>query len=60
MRSVPRGPSVELPMGPRSATLGGGTHVDSAIEAYGGAPYGATKRCTAWGRRMRAVALEPS
>eukprot|EP00959_Pyramimonas_sp_CCMP1952_P164479 3438670-Pyramimonas_sp.AAC.1 len=25
MRTVPRGPSVELPMGPRSAVLGGGT-----------------------------------
>eukprot|EP00959_Pyramimonas_sp_CCMP1952_P231792 4844439-Pyramimonas_sp.AAC.1 len=25
MRAVPLGPSVELPMGPRSAALGGGT-----------------------------------
>eukprot|EP00959_Pyramimonas_sp_CCMP1952_P100669 2105836-Pyramimonas_sp.AAC.1 len=36
-----------------------GTHVDFATGAFGGAPFGATKRCTCWGGRMRTVPLRP-
>merc|ERR1712091_640988 len=86
MWTPPLGPSVELPMGPRNAVLGGGdacghphlghrwsslwghetlswvgeTHADTPTEAFGGAPYGATKRCPGWGRRMRTPPLGPS
>eukprot|EP00959_Pyramimonas_sp_CCMP1952_P032474 681523-Pyramimonas_sp.AAC.1 len=36
-------------MGPRSAAVGwGGTHAGGSAGAVGGAPYGATKRCTGW------------
>eukprot|EP00959_Pyramimonas_sp_CCMP1952_P060627 1266292-Pyramimonas_sp.AAC.1 len=52
MRAVELGPSGELPMGPRSAVLGGvkmptlvcGTHAGGPTGGFGGAPYGATKR----------------
>eukprot|EP00959_Pyramimonas_sp_CCMP1952_P129268 2703059-Pyramimonas_sp.AAC.1 len=44
------GSSVGLPAGPRNAVLGGGTHADCSTGTFGGAPYGATKRCTGWGR----------
>eukprot|EP00959_Pyramimonas_sp_CCMP1952_P282910 5913906-Pyramimonas_sp.AAC.1 len=45
-----------LSMGPRSGVLGGrtcqtgcfGAHADGSTGAVGGAPYGATKRCTGW------------
>eukprot|EP00959_Pyramimonas_sp_CCMP1952_P442181 9256936-Pyramimonas_sp.AAC.1 len=37
----------------------GGTHAGCAIETFRGAPYGATKRCTGCGRRMRAAPLGP-
>eukprot|EP00959_Pyramimonas_sp_CCMP1952_P008014 167766-Pyramimonas_sp.AAC.1 len=48
-------------MGPRSAVLGWkGTHACGNIGAVGEAPYGATKSCTGWWGRMRAVALRPS
>eukprot|EP00959_Pyramimonas_sp_CCMP1952_P236292 4938252-Pyramimonas_sp.AAC.1 len=58
MRAVPLGPSVELPMGPRSPVLGGWnarskgragwwrTHAGGATGAVGGAPSGATKGFT--------------
>jgi len=36
------------------------SHADTAIGAFGGAPYGATKRCTGWGNRMRTLLLGPS
>eukprot|EP00959_Pyramimonas_sp_CCMP1952_P342709 7179688-Pyramimonas_sp.AAC.1 len=63
MRAVPLGPSLELPMGPRSAVLGGRnagsegcagwwlTHSGGAGGTFGGAPYGATERCTGWVKR---------
>eukprot|EP00959_Pyramimonas_sp_CCMP1952_P321924 6736176-Pyramimonas_sp.AAC.1 len=40
-------------MGPRSAALGVpswvcGTHASGPTGGFGGAPYGATKRCTGW------------
>ena len=38
----------------------GETHARAATGAFGGAPYGATKRCPGWGNRMRAVPLGPS
>eukprot|EP00959_Pyramimonas_sp_CCMP1952_P072265 1509282-Pyramimonas_sp.AAC.1 len=60
MRAATLGPSVELPMGPRSAVLGGGTHAGCASGTVGGAPYGAAKRCTGWGSRMRAAPVGPS
>ena len=50
-----------LPMGPRHAVLGGGgTHAIGATGTFGGAPYGATKRCPGWGGRMQSVPLGPS
>eukprot|EP00959_Pyramimonas_sp_CCMP1952_P064616 1348565-Pyramimonas_sp.AAC.1 len=45
---------------PRNAVLGGETHANAATGAVGGAPHGATKRCPAWGRRMRTPLLGPS
>eukprot|EP00959_Pyramimonas_sp_CCMP1952_P061226 1279699-Pyramimonas_sp.AAC.1 len=35
-------------------------HANVATEAFGGAPYGATKRCTELGRRMWTPPLGPS
>ena len=35
----------------------GETHADGATAAFGGLLYAATKRCTGWGRRMRAMLL---
>eukprot|EP00959_Pyramimonas_sp_CCMP1952_P063022 1317317-Pyramimonas_sp.AAC.1 len=58
MRAVPLGPSVKLLIRPRSAVLGGWNagskgcagwwqaHAGGATETLGGAPYGATERCT--------------
>eukprot|EP00959_Pyramimonas_sp_CCMP1952_P162607 3399628-Pyramimonas_sp.AAC.1 len=55
MRAVPLGPSVEFPMGPRSAVISRGnagnngcvgwwlTHAGGASGTFGGFPYGATK-----------------
>eukprot|EP00959_Pyramimonas_sp_CCMP1952_P435788 9125625-Pyramimonas_sp.AAC.1 len=86
MQPPPPGPSVERPMGPRSAVLGVGnacghphwglwwssvwghetlcwaweTHAAPLIGAFGGAPYGATKRCAVRGGRMRTPPLGPS
>eukprot|EP00959_Pyramimonas_sp_CCMP1952_P102655 2147071-Pyramimonas_sp.AAC.1 len=60
MRGQPLGPSVELPMGPRSIVLGGETHARAATGAVGGAPYRATKLCTGRGPRMREQPLGPS
>eukprot|EP00959_Pyramimonas_sp_CCMP1952_P456381 9473075-Pyramimonas_sp.AAC.1 len=76
MRTPQLVPSVDLPMRPRAAALGGGdaggqwhlglgwssrstgghetlywmgvTHAGGATAAFGGAPCGATKRCTGW------------
>eukprot|EP00959_Pyramimonas_sp_CCMP1952_P397508 8329422-Pyramimonas_sp.AAC.1 len=59
MRTLPLEPSVELPMGPRNAVLGGGDACGST-GAFGGAPYGATKRCPGCRWRMRSLPLEPS
>eukprot|EP00959_Pyramimonas_sp_CCMP1952_P379261 7944554-Pyramimonas_sp.AAC.1 len=50
------GASVELPMGPRSAVLGGldmpkwasGAHAGGPTGGFGGAPCEATKRCAGW------------
>eukprot|EP00959_Pyramimonas_sp_CCMP1952_P127702 2671057-Pyramimonas_sp.AAC.1 len=36
------------------------THASTATRAFGGAPYGATKRCTGCGKRMRTPPLGPS
>eukprot|EP00959_Pyramimonas_sp_CCMP1952_P046720 975915-Pyramimonas_sp.AAC.1 len=36
------------------------THAGCATGTFGGAPYGATKGCTGWGRRMWASLLGPS
>eukprot|EP00959_Pyramimonas_sp_CCMP1952_P296597 6204589-Pyramimonas_sp.AAC.1 len=47
-------------MGPRSAAMGGEAHANCASGAFGGAPYGATKRCPGWERRMRTPRLRPS
>eukprot|EP00959_Pyramimonas_sp_CCMP1952_P050283 1050993-Pyramimonas_sp.AAC.1 len=33
---------------------------DTATGAFGGAPYGATKPCIGWGKRMRTPPLGPS
>ena len=47
MRAAALGPSVELPMGPRARGAPKWvpqTHVNPANGAFGGAPYGATKR----------------
>eukprot|EP00959_Pyramimonas_sp_CCMP1952_P110085 2303143-Pyramimonas_sp.AAC.1 len=57
-------------MEPRSAVLGGGdafgprhwvavAHADPAAVAFGGAPYGAAKRCPRWRWRTRTLPLEP-
>eukprot|EP00959_Pyramimonas_sp_CCMP1952_P412165 8636901-Pyramimonas_sp.AAC.1 len=57
MRTVPLGPSVELPLGPRNAVPGewqcqikcvGGTHADGGTGAFRGALHGATMRCTGY------------
>eukprot|EP00959_Pyramimonas_sp_CCMP1952_P234121 4892193-Pyramimonas_sp.AAC.1 len=61
MRAVALGPSVEHPMRPRSVVLVGGvTHGGGSAGIFGGVLYGATKRCTGWRGRVRAVALGPS
>eukprot|EP00959_Pyramimonas_sp_CCMP1952_P047721 996189-Pyramimonas_sp.AAC.1 len=62
IRTVPLGPSVDFPMGPSKAALACKieTHANGATEAFGGAPSGATKRSTGWGRRMRTLPLGPS
>ena len=60
MRGAPVEPSVELPMWPRSVYLVWETHAGCATGAFGGAPHGATKRCTGCGGRMRAAPLGPS
>eukprot|EP00959_Pyramimonas_sp_CCMP1952_P031831 667744-Pyramimonas_sp.AAC.1 len=36
------------------------THAACGTEAFGGAPYGTTKRCLGWHWRMRPVPLETS
>eukprot|EP00959_Pyramimonas_sp_CCMP1952_P264875 5538457-Pyramimonas_sp.AAC.1 len=55
------GPSVGLPMGPRSAVLGWGdageTRANCATGAFCGAPCGATKRFPGRGRRVRTAPL---
>eukprot|EP00959_Pyramimonas_sp_CCMP1952_P024626 516837-Pyramimonas_sp.AAC.1 len=63
IRDSLQGHSVELPLGPRSAVLGGRnarskgcagwwrTHAAGATGTFGGAPYGATKRRTGWVKR---------
>eukprot|EP00959_Pyramimonas_sp_CCMP1952_P231855 4845681-Pyramimonas_sp.AAC.1 len=38
----------------------GETHSNCATGTFGGAPSGATKRGTGWGRRMRTAPLGPS
>eukprot|EP00959_Pyramimonas_sp_CCMP1952_P417641 8750060-Pyramimonas_sp.AAC.1 len=48
------------PWGHEALYLLGETHVNTATGAFGGTPYGATKRCTACGRRMRTPPLRPS
>eukprot|EP00959_Pyramimonas_sp_CCMP1952_P418853 8774215-Pyramimonas_sp.AAC.1 len=35
-------------------------YADTATGAFGGAPYGLTKRCTGLGKRMRTPPLGPS
>eukprot|EP00959_Pyramimonas_sp_CCMP1952_P176165 3681250-Pyramimonas_sp.AAC.1 len=50
MWTLPIGPSVELPMRPRNAALGGGNACGHATGAFG-APFGPTKRCTGLERR---------
>eukprot|EP00959_Pyramimonas_sp_CCMP1952_P364067 7624029-Pyramimonas_sp.AAC.2 len=48
MRTLPLGPSVELRWGREThegcAEVGRGRHANPAARAFGGAPYGATKR----------------
>eukprot|EP00959_Pyramimonas_sp_CCMP1952_P323728 6775271-Pyramimonas_sp.AAC.1 len=63
MRTVPLEPSVELPVGSRNAVLVywvRGTHAGGSAGTFAGAPCGATKRCTGWEGRMRAVAMGTS
>eukprot|EP00959_Pyramimonas_sp_CCMP1952_P353527 7406876-Pyramimonas_sp.AAC.1 len=60
MRAAPLGPSAKLPMRPRNAVLCGEPHADCATGTCGGAPSGATKRCTVRGNRMRTAPLGPS
>eukprot|EP00959_Pyramimonas_sp_CCMP1952_P128659 2690748-Pyramimonas_sp.AAC.1 len=38
----------------------GETHANCAIGILCGAHFGATRRCTGWGRRMRTAPMEPS
>eukprot|EP00959_Pyramimonas_sp_CCMP1952_P014646 310343-Pyramimonas_sp.AAC.1 len=49
MRAVPLRPSVELPWRPRNAVLFGRPHANASTGAFGGAPDGATGRCTGRG-----------
>eukprot|EP00959_Pyramimonas_sp_CCMP1952_P147960 3096534-Pyramimonas_sp.AAC.1 len=55
----PRGPWVELPLGPRTAVLGVADACGHANSALGGAPYGATRRYTEYGGRMWPPLLGP-
>eukprot|EP00959_Pyramimonas_sp_CCMP1952_P179896 3761831-Pyramimonas_sp.AAC.1 len=63
MRAQPLGPSVELPMKPRNVIISGG---DARVRtpplggACGEAPYGATRRCTGLGKRIRTPPHGPS
>ena len=41
-------------------TKEGARKLGPSTGAFGGAPYGATKRCPGWGRRMRTPPLGPS
>eukprot|EP00959_Pyramimonas_sp_CCMP1952_P043864 916507-Pyramimonas_sp.AAC.1 len=47
------GPSVDPPMGQRNVALGVAAACGHPTPAFGGAPSGATKRCTECGGRMR-------
>ena len=65
MRTLPLGPSVELPLGPRTcegcAKMGRWRHADPPAGAFGGAPYGATRRVRGapkWGSLRGAGACE--
>eukprot|EP00959_Pyramimonas_sp_CCMP1952_P444298 9302240-Pyramimonas_sp.AAC.1 len=60
MRTATLGPSVQLPLRPRNAVVGGGPHADCANGTFGGAPSGATKRCAGCGCPMRTAPLGPS
>eukprot|EP00959_Pyramimonas_sp_CCMP1952_P069358 1447279-Pyramimonas_sp.AAC.1 len=60
MRKTPLGPSVELPMGERNAALSGSDTCEHHRWAFGGAPYGSTKRCIGPGGRIRTPPLGPS
>eukprot|EP00959_Pyramimonas_sp_CCMP1952_P392350 8221665-Pyramimonas_sp.AAC.1 len=46
MRFFPLGPLVELPTGHGTPCWVGETHAKFSTGVFGGAPYGATKRCT--------------
>ena len=51
--------------GSRAASRGGGpsdqaSRMNTPSGAFGGAPYGATKRCPGWGNRMRTAPMGPS
>eukprot|EP00959_Pyramimonas_sp_CCMP1952_P452007 9463832-Pyramimonas_sp.AAC.1 len=52
MRIQPPGPSVQLPMRPRSAVLGGGNAREHRHWGLRWRSYGAMKRCTERGRRI--------
>eukprot|EP00959_Pyramimonas_sp_CCMP1952_P258473 5402682-Pyramimonas_sp.AAC.1 len=60
MRTAQRGPTVELPVGPRNAALGEGNACGLRRGDLRWSPYGATKRCTGWGGRMRTAPRGPS
>eukprot|EP00959_Pyramimonas_sp_CCMP1952_P452195 9466147-Pyramimonas_sp.AAC.1 len=54
------GPSVEPPTGHETLTWAGEPHAPTPTGAFGGAPYGAAKRCPGLGNRMRPPPLGPS
>eukprot|EP00959_Pyramimonas_sp_CCMP1952_P237957 4972658-Pyramimonas_sp.AAC.1 len=47
-------------MGHETLSWVGETHANTPTGAFGGAPYDATNRCPAWGRRMRTHRFWPS
>eukprot|EP00959_Pyramimonas_sp_CCMP1952_P171018 3573630-Pyramimonas_sp.AAC.1 len=60
MRIPPLGLPVELPMGSRSAVLCEENACEHRQWGLRWSPFGATKRCTVWGKRMRTQSLRPS
>eukprot|EP00959_Pyramimonas_sp_CCMP1952_P279949 5852997-Pyramimonas_sp.AAC.1 len=59
MWTPPLGHSVDLPMGPRSAVLGGGDACGHLHWGLTWSSHRATKRRAGWGRRMWTPPLGP-